>query len=64
MSVPPVTGEQYVTKDGRLTPAGQVLMQEIVKAINAIAAVSKPTGGSPIDAEARTAIDAIIDAAS
>lgn len=34
MSTPPVTGiEVYFDQDGRLTHAGQQLMQEIVKAI-------------------------------
>lgn len=32
--IPPVTGaEKYVTPDGRLTAAGQILLQEIVKAV-------------------------------
>jgi len=35
MTIPPISGqEQYITADGRLTFAGQILFQEIVKLVN------------------------------
>jgi len=64
----PITGaEQYVDAEGRLTTAGQIVFQDMQSRITdleakltAIAAVTGPTGGATTDAEARTAIDAII----
>lgn len=50
--------------DGRPTVEFVRYMQEIERKIAAIGAVTKPTGGATQDAEARTAIDAIIDGAS
>jgi hypothetical protein len=58
---------KYVTADGRLTLEGIALLERLAKVsgdrLAAIAGVTKPTGGATEDAEARAAIDAIIDAA-
>ncbi len=70
--IKPVSGEiVYFTQDGRLTYDGLALMQDIIKAVNAssdgltaIAAVTAPAGGATVDAESRTAISAIIAAAT
>ena len=67
----PITGvERYTQSDGRLTPDGQKVLQEmqgrldaLEAKLEAIAAVSAPSGGSTIDAEARTALSAVITAA-
>lgn len=50
-------------REGYLTPEGLQMMQALQDRLDAIAAVSDPTGGGTQDAEARTAIAAIIDAA-
>lgn len=71
MTIPPLSGiEKYVTPEGRLTWEGQRLLQAIIDASNdttdqmaAIAGVTAPSGGATVDAEARTAIAAIIAAA-
>lgn len=69
MTVPNMQ-ERYVGQDGRLTPDGQKLFQQLFENVTslqaqmaAIAAVTDPTGGATVDAEARTAITAITAAA-
>jgi hypothetical protein len=65
MSIPPITGfERFVDENGTLSLDGQRILGEITKRLDAIAAISDPTGGGTVDAEARTAIAAIIDAAT
>lgn len=65
MSIPPITGiERYVDAEGRLTFEGQKVLTAMAGILEAIGDVSKPSGGATVDAEARTAIDAIIDAAT
>ncbi len=68
MSAPNIQ-EVYVA-DGRLTLEGYKLLADMNDRLEAaeaklaaIAALSDPTGGATIDAEARTAINAILDAA-
>ena len=63
--------EVFVGSDGRLTFEGQEILQDLLDRlataeakVAAVAAVTGPSGGSTIDAEARTAIDAIIAAAT
>jgi hypothetical protein len=71
MSIPPISGAQrFVDQDGRPTPELLRLLNEMRKLIEAndafreaVGDVTKPTGGATTDAEARTAIDSIIDAA-
>lgn len=63
MSFRPNLAEQFVTRDGRLTIEGLKVLQGIFDKLDAIAAVSDPSGGGTQDAEARAAIAAIIDAA-
>ncbi|MGB0854385.1 MAG: hypothetical protein ACPGSI_13915 [Pikeienuella sp.] len=60
----------YFQKDGRPTIRGLEHFKDIEARlagaeakIAAIAAITKPSGGATVDAQARTAIDAIIDAA-
>lgn len=58
--------ERYVDQSGRLTLAGLKLFQGLARTeakLAAIAAVAAPVGGATDDAEARTAINAIITAA-
>lgn len=62
--------EQYVTPDGRLTIDGYKLIAALDERLTAaeakltaIAALADPTGGATVDAEARAAIVAILDAA-
>ena len=62
--------ETYVGPDGRLTIDGMKILQNAFSRIEdleaqmaAIGAVTSPSGGATVDAEARTAIDAIITAA-
>lgn len=69
MSFKPNLIEQYTTSAGSLTLDGLKVLQSMFDRIDdletkldAIAAITKPTGGATVDAEARTAIDAIIDA--
>ena len=71
MSFKPNLSEQYLRGDGRLTVDGQKLLQSMFDRIGvlegqiaAIAAVTGPTGGATVDAEARTAINSIISGAS
>lgn len=70
MSFRPNLSERYLRPDGRLTLDGIKLFQSMFDRIGvlegkltAIAAVTDPTGGATVDAEARTAIQAIIDEA-
>jgi hypothetical protein len=60
----------FVQPDGRLTLTAAQELQAVARRLNAleiklaaIAAVADPTGGATVDAEARTAIIAIIAAA-
>lgn len=62
---------QYVRPDGTLTYDGLALLQDMASAVAdltaqmaAIAAVAAPAGGATVDAQARTAINAIRAAAS
>lgn len=62
--------QRYVDQDGRFTIEGVQLLDAMARRIlalenkmQAIAAVTAPTGGATTDAEARAAISAIIDAA-
>ncbi len=56
--------EQYVDpRTGKLTLEGYKLLQGVIDRLDAIAAVTAPTGGATVDAEARTAVAAIIMAA-
>lgn len=64
MSFKPNLQERYVGPDGRLTIEGMKMLQSITDRLDAIAAVTNPTGGATVDAEARTAIDNIISGAS
>jgi len=65
MSLPPITGvERFVNQDGTLSLDGQRILGEIAKRLDAIAALSDPTGGGTVDTEARASIAAIIDAAT
>lgn len=61
----------YVSRDGRLTQDGLMLLQAQGRAIAdlqgqlaAIAAVVAPSGGATVDAEARAAIAGIIAASA
>lgn len=61
---------RYVDQGGRLTLDGLALLQSLEKRVAAaeaklaaIAALSDPSGGATIDAEARAAIAQILDAA-
>ena len=61
---------QYVSQDGRLTMAGMQLLDAQARQIAALEAklaalglVTTPAGGGTQDAEARAAINAIINAA-
>lgn len=70
MSFKPNAVEQYVRPSGQLTIDGLKLLQTMEDRIvtleaqlAAIAAVTAPSGGATIDAEARTAISAIITGA-
>lgn len=66
-------GVQYVTPEGTLTKAGWDALQGLDSVyvrlsaaeakLTAIAAVVAPVGGATVDAEARTAVAAIITAA-
>lgn len=49
---------------GQLTTEGYKVLIGLFDRLDAIAAVTAPTGGATIDAEARTAIQSIIDGAS
>ena len=63
--VPPISGaEKYVDSDGRLTWEGQKLLGAVADILEAIGGVGQPAGGATVDVEARTAISAIIVAAS
>lgn len=72
MNIPPLSGiEAYVTSDGKLTWEGQRMFQAIIDLVeasegklDAVAGVTAPAGGGTVDAEARTAIAAIITAAT
>ena len=62
--------DKMVDSNGNVTLETAEAFQRLVDAIRElqalrvnIAAVTKPTGGATVDAEARTAIDAIIDSA-
>jgi hypothetical protein len=62
---------QYVDKDGRPTLAWleesakkDARIEALEAVVTAFAAVAKPSGGATVDAEARTAVDALIDAAN
>jgi hypothetical protein len=62
--------DQIVTADGRLTQNGYALLDGMDRRLRglegklaAVAAITGPTGGATVDAEARTAINAIIGAA-
>lgn len=62
---------RYIAQDGTLTLQGMQLFGEMVRALDeqsaklaAIAEVVAPTGGATTDAEARTAIAAIIAGAA
>ena len=66
-----VAGVRYVAADGSLTIAGLALLQDMDRRLleadaklAAIAAVVAPSGGATVDAQARTAIAAIIAGAS
>jgi len=63
MSFKPNLAEQFVGPDGRLTIEGLKVLQGLFDRLDAIAAVSAPTGGATIDAEARAAISSILTAA-
>lgn len=70
MSIPPFTGLQRIADaNGRPTPEFLQFMDRLLAVVEdnedfrtAVNNVTKPSGGSTVDAEARTAIDAIIDA--
>lgn len=60
----------YVRRDGTLTYDGLALLQDLASQVStlqaklaAIAAVTAPVGGATVDAQARTAVTAIIAAA-
>ena len=56
--------EQYIDpKTGKLTLEGYKMLRGIVDRLDAIAAVTAPSGGATVDAEARAAVAAIITAA-
>lgn len=62
--------EQYVDPSGRLTIDGYKMLDGLFQRVDAldakltaIAALADPAGGATIDAEARAAIAAILDAA-
>lgn len=62
---------RYITADGKLTREGMALFAGLLQRLDeaegklaAIAAVTGPSGGGTIDAQARTAINAIIAGAA
>lgn len=63
--------QQYFDANGRPTIAGMELLEDMARRLqsaedklSAIADVTAPTGGGTTDAEARTAINAILAAAT
>lgn len=56
--------EVYIDpRTGKLTLEGYKLFAGVIARLDAIAAVTAPSGGATVDAEARTAIAAVITAA-
>lgn len=56
--------EQYIDpQTGRLTIEGYKLFSSLFERLDAMASVTPPTGGATVDAEARSALTAMISAA-
>ena len=69
--LPLLIGQRATAEGAHASPELVEVVQRLVAAVEelqgqtaAIAAVAKPTGGATVDAEARAAVDAIIDGAA
>ena len=63
----PLINQSYWNPDGTPTQLAYELFEELAQLdakIAALGAITKPSGGATVDTEARTAIDALIDAAN
>ena len=63
MSIPFSGAERLVDANGYPTDEFKIILAQLIKVSTDTSAVTAPAGGATIDAEARTAIAAIIAAA-